>query len=99
MRTLLCLALLVGCRPSEQQCTALLDHFLEVEGATATDPGRFVQMTAGMNAALEASKREHRAAIHDRFVAGCQRTLPRAEVECALSAPTEAAMDACEGRP
>ena len=87
---------LVGCRPPEEDCRHLLDHFLDVESAAATE-GRFREMSDPMKAALEDQKGEFRRSIGPRFTTECRAQLSRAEVACALAATDEASMDHCEG--
>jgi hypothetical protein len=94
---LLAAVLVTGCRPSEPDCDRLLDHFLDVEGAAATD-GRFTEMTEPLKEALAARKREFHDSLHHRFVGKCQEQLSRSEVDCALRANDPASMDRCEER-
>lgn len=88
---------LVGCRPSQDECGRLLDHFLDVEGADATE-GRFREMSDAMKEALAQQKRQFRASLGGEFVRKCQQQLSRDEIACALKATDEASMDRCEGR-
>lgn len=95
--TLVLLAL-AGCNPSTDDCSRLLDHFLDVEGAASTSRDQFEQMTPRLQQALAEEKLKFRGAIGDKFSARCQQLLSRSEVRCALDATDEAAMDRCEGR-
>lgn len=88
---------IVGCRPSQDECGRLLDHFLDVEGADATE-GRFREMSDPMKQALAEQKLQFRASLGADFVRKCETQLSREEVACALKATDEAAMDRCEGR-
>lgn len=90
-------ALLAGaCRPSENECARLLDHFLDVE---ARDAQRgFAGLSERMAQGLADEKRALREAIGGEFVQKCRAQLGRADVRCAIEAGDPDAMDRCDGR-
>ncbi len=92
----LALACAGACRhaPSDDQCAKLFDHFLDVEGDAATS-GKFVEVTPPMAAAMEQQKARFRAAKGREFVDACTRELSASQVECAMTATSEAGMDDC----
>lgn len=85
-----------ACRnaPSDDACAKLFDHFLDVEGDVATT-GSFVEVTPPMAAAVEQQKARFRAAKGREFVDACTRELSAKQVECAITATSEAGMDDC----
>ena len=95
-RAALALVFAAACRhaPSDDACTKLFDHFMDVEGDAATD-GKFVEVTPPMAAAVEQEKARFRAAKGREFVDECTRELSASQVECAMSASSEAGMDDC----
>ena len=95
-RAALALLLAAACRhaPSDDQCAKLFDHFLDVEGDTATR-GKFVEVTPPMAAAMEQQKASFRASKGRAFVDECTRELSASQVECAMTATSEAGMDDC----
>jgi hypothetical protein len=92
--SILSLLALLGCRPSAEECRRLFDHFLDVEGAAATE-GRLREMTESLERALAARKQAFRVALGPEFATKCRAQLSRAQVRCALAANGEAAMDHC----
>jgi hypothetical protein len=86
-----------GGRPTEADCSRMLDHFLEVEGTAAT-AGKFSDITPAMKDALAAQQRDFRSKRGADFVGRCRDQLAPAEVECAIAAPHQVGMDRCEGR-
>lgn len=95
-RAVLALVVAAACRnaPSDQSCAKLFDHFLDVEGDAATT-GKFVEVTPPMAAAVEQEKARFRAAKSREFVDQCARELSAGQVECAMTATSEAGMDDC----
>jgi hypothetical protein len=83
-----------GRAPSDDACAKLFDHFLDVEGDAAIS-GKFVEVTPPMAAAMEQEKARFRAAKGRAFVDECTRELSASQVECAMSASSEAGMDDC----
>lgn len=88
-----------GCRrgPSHDDCARLFDHFLDVEGDAAT-AGHFTDMPAPLSRALDGGKQTFRQRLAGGFIDLCTSELSRGEVDCALSATSEAGMDDCEQR-
>lgn len=90
----LAIALLGGCDPrpaSEQQCEALLDHYVSLKAAEATSNVLAQDVTNTLGGAyLKWSGRKK------RFVAQCSAELTRSEARCGLRANTVEAFEACD---
>ena len=87
-------ALLSGCsdKPSEEQCTSLVDHIIELEiKAAGTD-----KLSAEMKADLDKQRTQLKDYLRKQAVETCLESLPTAVVECGLEAKSLAAYAECE---
>jgi len=75
-------------RPGEEQCTALLDRYLE-------QTARVRRPAAHAGAVASGSRPARVAAARLADVAACQQQLTEAQVRCALRAPHLDALERC----
>ena len=78
--------------PSKKECEKLLDHVIDIY--TPARPGE--QLTPQVKKDLEEQQKAVAKVVGKDFVSKCTDTLPKAHVECALKARSEADLGKCE---
>lgn len=94
LRSVVCVGLVavfgLGCRKkvTQEQCDQLLDHFAEVVVRERLPD-------AGAEAIASEQARERREATHDNEFKNCTSEVQSSEFDCAMKAPTSAAVIKC----
>lgn len=93
-RVLLLVALGACKRPTEDECRAMLDRYVEMTVDDDPDLQRASDLT---RAALREVKKEdtRRGAAYAASLARCTREVSRRELECAMKAPSPGEWEAC----
>jgi len=81
-----------GDAPSHEECEKLLDHVLDIYTQMPTGE----QLTPQVKKDLAEQKKAVAKAVGKSFLGTCEKTLPRAKVQCGLKARTEAELAKCE---